>query len=83
MKDKYNYKPPMTLLDEQADHFARALIMPITLFKKEYNRLIDEKTGEDEIMIELSKIFKAPLTQVLKRYEELKLDEKNKRLLTF
>lgn len=59
-------------VEKRASRFAAALLMPKSIFKTQYNSLLDKKMSYYEIVTRLSEIFLAPTTAVDIRIKELR-----------
>ena len=59
--------------EQEVDYFAASLLMPKEAFQTKSNHLISEGKDLSERVMELAKIFRAPVDSVLRRVEELNL----------
>lgn len=57
-------------LENAADYFAAALLMPKNAFLKQYLKLKGQGLSENTICMQLSSIFKVPLESVSRRIQE-------------
>ncbi len=57
-------------LENTADYFAAALLMPKNAFLKQYQELSAQGLSENTICMQLSSIFKVPLESVSRRIQE-------------
>lgn len=73
-RDSKREKPPKEkLIEEEADYFAAALLLPRVSFRRQYDNLKKSGIPHGRACIKLAEIFKVPLESVLRRCDELEI----------